>query len=55
LDFGRLEGKKKIWKVTFFLLFGLRKVNKKKNKEEKCKENLSCDEQKYFLPNMRGK
>jgi len=30
LDLEKLEGKKKIWKVTFFPLFGLRKVKRKK-------------------------
>jgi len=28
---------------------------KKKNREESCKENLSCYEEKIFLPNIRGK
>ena len=55
LDLGKLKGKKKIRKVTFFPLFGLRKVKKEKNIEEKCKENLSCYQEKFFLPNMRGK
>jgi len=26
-----------------------------KNREKKCKENLSCCEEKFFLSNMRGK
>jgi len=30
LNFEKLKGKKKILKVTFFLLFGLRKVKRKK-------------------------
>ena len=55
LDLRKLEGKKKNWKVVFFPLFGLRKVKKKQNREEKCKENLSCYEEKFFLPNIRGK
>jgi len=53
LDLGKLKGKKKFWKVIFFPIFGLMKV--KKNKEEKWKENLSCYEENFFLPNMRGK
>ena len=54
LDLGKLE-EKKIWKATFFSLFGLRKVKRKKNKEESYKKNLGCYEEKIFLPNMRGK
>jgi len=55
LDLEKLEGKKKILKVTFFPLFSLRKVKRKKNREEKWKENLTCCEEKFFLPNMRAK
>ena len=55
LDLEKWEGKKKFWKVTFFSLCGLRKVKRKKNREEKCKENLSHYEENFFLPNMRGK
>jgi len=36
-------------------LFGLRKVQNKKNREEKYKENFSYYEEKFFLANMRGK
>jgi len=55
LDLEKLEGKKKIWKLVFFPSFSLRKVKRKKNGEEHCKENLSCYEEKIFLPNMREK
>ena len=55
LDLGKLEGKKKVWKVIFFPLFDLRKVKRKKNREESCKENFSYYKVKIFLPNMRGK
>jgi len=51
----KLKGKKKIRKAVFFSLFGLRKVKRKKNREENCKENLSYYEEKIFLPNIRGK
>ena len=30
LDLGKMEGKKKMWKVTFFPLFDLREIQKKK-------------------------
>ena len=40
LDLGKLEGKKKNLKSNFFSLFGLRKVKRKKSREEKGKENL---------------
>jgi len=55
LDLEKLEGKKKkIWKVIFFPLFGLRKVKRKKNRGESCKD-LNFYEEKIFRPNMRGK
>ena len=56
LDLEKLEGKKKNLKSNFFSIvwyFGLRKVKRKKNREEKGKENLCCYEKKlgeiYFL------
>ena len=55
LDHEKLEGKKKIWKISFFPLFCMRKVKRKKSKEEKGEENLFYYEEKFFLPNMRGK
>jgi len=41
LDLEKLEGKKKkIRKVTFLPLFGLRKVKREKKKREKMKKKL---------------
>jgi len=53
LDLEKLKEKKKYLEF-FFLLFGLRKVKRKKNEEESRRKNLSYEE-KIFLPNMRGK
>ena len=50
-----LKEKKKNRKVAFFSLFGLRKIKRKKTREEKCKKNLSCHEEQIFLPNMKEK
>jgi len=36
-------------------LFGLKKIKRGKNRGEKFKKNLSCYEEKFFLPNMREK
>jgi len=47
--------RKKIKKVTFFSLFDLRKVKKKKIEGKKYKKNLCYYEEKIFLLNMRGK
>jgi len=53
LDLGKLEGKKKNWKVVFFhcLVWG---KSKGKNREKNFKENLSCYEE-IFFPSKYGR
>jgi len=55
LDLGKLEGKKKNLKSSFLSNVWFEKSQKEKNREENCKENLSCYEEKIFLPKTRGK
>ena len=55
LDLGKLEGKKKSLESHFLSIVWFEESQKEKNREESCKENLSCYEEKIFLPNMRGK
>jgi len=54
LDLTKLEGKKKILKNNFLSIVWFEESQRKKSREEKGKENL-CYEEKFFLPNMRGK
>ena len=46
---------KKNLKNNFFSIVWLEKSQKEKNREEKCEENLSCDEEKIFPSTMKGK
>ena len=55
LDLGKLEGKKKNLKSNFLSIVWFEENQKEKNREKKCKENLSCYEENFSLPNMRGK
>jgi len=55
LDLEKLEGKKKILKSSFLSIVWFEESQKEKNREESCKENLSCYEENFFPPNMRGK
>ena len=55
LNFEKLEGKKFFLKNNFFSTVWFEESSNEKNKEEKYKENLSCYEENFFLPNMRGK
>jgi len=55
LDFRKLEGKKKILKSSFLFIVWFEENQKEKNREESYKENLSCYEEIFFLPNMREK
>ena len=55
MDLGKLEGKKKNLESSFLSIVWFEESQKEKNREESCKENLSCYEEKIFLPNMRGK
>ena len=50
----KIERKEKILESNFLSNIWFDE-SQKKNKEEKWKENLSCYEEKFFLPNMRGK
>ena len=47
LDLGKLEGKKKILKSSFLFIVWFEESQKEKNREESCKENLSCYEEKF--------
>jgi len=49
LDLEKFGGKKKFRKVTFFHMFGLEKITKKKNIEESLVENLLEISDKIFL------
>jgi len=51
----KLKEKKKSLKNCFLFIVWFDKSLKEKNREERYKENLSCYEEKIFLPNMRGK
>jgi len=42
-------------KISFLSIVWIEKSQKKKNREEKCEENLSCDKEKIFPSNMKGK
>ena len=42
-------------KISFLSTVWIEKSQKEKNREEKCEENLSCDEEKIFPSNMKGK
>jgi len=42
-------------KNSFLFIVWFMESQKEKNREESCKENLSCYEEKNFLPNMSGK
>ena len=56
MDLGKLEGKKKNMESSFLSIVWFEESQKKKkNREESCEKNLSCYEEKIFLPNMRGK
>ena len=55
LDLGKWEGKKKNLESNFFFIVWFEESQKERNREEKYKENLSCYEENFFLPNMRGK
>ena len=51
----KIERKEKLLESNFLSNVWFDESQKKRNKEEKWKENLSCYEEKFFLPNMRGK
>ena len=55
LGLGKLEGKKKNLKSCFLSIVWFEESQKEKNREESCKENLNCYEEKISLPNMREK
>ena len=55
LDLEKLEGKKKGLESCFLFIVWFEESQKEKNRVESYKENLSCCEEKIFLPNMRGK
>jgi len=55
LDLKKLEEKTINLKINFLSIVLFEKSQKKKNREEKCKKNLSCYKEIFFLPNMRGK
>ena len=55
LDLGKLKGKKRNLESNFLSIVWIEESQKEKNREEKCKENLSCYEENFFLQNMRGK
>jgi len=50
-----LKEKKKILESCFLSIVWFEESQKEKNREESCKKNLSCYEEKFFLPNMKGK
>ena len=51
----KIRRKEKKFGKLFSSIVWFEESQKKKNREESCKENLSCCEEKIFLPNMRGK
>ena len=55
LDLEKLEGKQKILESSFLSIIWLEESQKEKNREETYKKNLSCYEEKIFLPNMGEK
>jgi len=55
LDLEKLERKKKNLESSFLSIVWFEESQKEKNREESCKKNWSCYEEKNFLPNMRGK
>ena len=51
----KIRRKEKNLKSNFLSIVWFEECQKKKKREENCKEHLSCYEEKIFLPNMRGK
>ena len=49
------NGKERKKSKSNFLSIVWFEESQKKNREKKCEENLSCYEEIFFLPNMRGK
>ena len=49
----KIGRKEKNLKSYFLFIVWFEKSHKEKNRDESCKENLSCYEEKIFLPNMK--
>ena len=50
----KLEKLGKKIKNSFLSVVWFEESRKEKNRKEKCKKNLSCHEEKFFLTNMKG-